>query len=75
MGDNATVSIDELREALDGAEPVGFGGADPEGLARLAEAITHARARHRRELATATEQALSHVPRPLRGPVRKVIGL
>jgi hypothetical protein len=74
-GDNARVSIKKLQDALDGADPEGFDGADPEGLARLAEAITLARARHRRELAEATDQALSHVPRLLRGPVRRVIGL
>jgi hypothetical protein len=54
----------------------------PEGLAALSDADLHhlasavqaSRRRQAAELDAAGEQALSHIPRLLRGPIRKVIG-
>lgn len=69
------MSLDELRDALDGAEPAGFEHADPAHLAALADAVADARHRHRVALRESTEEALGHVPRLLRGPVRRIVGL
>jgi hypothetical protein len=45
-----------------------------EDLADLATAISDARHRQSAELAAAGDAALSHIPRLLRVPLRKVIG-
>jgi hypothetical protein len=63
--------VDDLAEEL-GAEP-------PEGLTpaqreRLAGEIRRARREQRIALAEASERALDHVPRLLRGIVRRVSG-
>jgi hypothetical protein len=45
-------------------------------LARKLNAATEAALhRQRRELAEALERALDHIPRPLRGAVRRMVGL
>jgi hypothetical protein len=59
-----------------------LGARAPEGLARLdAEhqrdllaAVQEARRRQAAELEAASEQALRHIPRLLRGPIRRVMG-
>jgi hypothetical protein len=43
--------------------------------AQLSAQTEAALARQRRELAAALERALEHIPRPLRGAVRRVVGL
>ena len=40
----------------------------------LADSVQAARRRQAAELAAAGEQALGHVPRLLRGPIRKIVG-
>ena len=44
-------------------------------IADLAAAVTDARREQTRQLAAGGEATLRHVPRILRGPVKKVIGL
>jgi hypothetical protein len=59
-----------------------LGAAAPEGLARLSDAqlrdlagaVTEARRRQASELAAAGDQALRHIPRLLRVPIRRVMG-
>jgi hypothetical protein len=54
---------------------------DPPGslsAARAAELSAQTEAalrRQRRELAVSLKRALEHIPRPLRGPVRRLVGL
>ena len=45
-----------------------------EHLTHLAGALRSARQRQADELASASEQALQHIPRLLRGPVKKIVG-
>lgn len=62
-----------LRDALRGEPPALDGLADDE-LADLAAAVTDALARQRADLRAAIDGAYGHVPRLLRGPMRKVLG-
>ncbi len=65
-----------LRAALDGAQPpASLRGLDDAVVADLAAAITQARREQARLLAASGEASLRHVPRILRGPVKKVLGL
>ena len=63
-----------LEAQLRAAPPDGLRRLAEEELADLAEAIHDARARQAAELAAAGDSALSHVPRLLRGPIKKVVG-
>ena len=45
-----------------------------EHLSHLAGALRAARQRQAEELTAASEQALAHIPRLLRGPVKKIVG-
>ena len=49
-------------------------GLPDEYQAHLGGAIRTARHRQAEQLARASEQALEHVPRLLRGPLRKIVG-
>ena len=49
-------------------------GLPDEHQAHLATAIRGARRHQAEQLAAASEQALEHIPRLLRGPVRKIVG-
>jgi hypothetical protein len=59
-----------------------LGAAAPEGLAGLSEderhdlmtAVDDARRRQSLALGEAGERALGHIPRLLRGPVRRIVG-
>jgi len=65
-----------LREALGGAEPpASLRTLDDATVADLAAAIAQAHRDQRRQLAASGEASLRHVPKLLRGPVKKVIGL
>jgi hypothetical protein len=64
-----------LADALRAAPPAGLGALDDEHLAELAGLVRSARAAQGRELQESLQAALAHLPRPLRGPVRKVFGL
>jgi hypothetical protein len=63
-----------LRERLDSEPPQGLHALTGTQLADLTTAITEARRRQREALAAAGDRALSHVPRLLRGPIRRVAG-
>jgi hypothetical protein len=57
-------------------EPPGaaISALDDEHLAHLAGALHDVRVRQAEALASAAEQAMNHIPRLLRGPVRKIVG-
>ncbi|MDQ6835961.1 MAG: hypothetical protein M3016_07205 [Actinomycetota bacterium] len=72
--DSEENGFDTLRAQLGGQPPEGLRMLTGEQLADLAEAIGDARRRQNRALAAAGERALSHIPRLLRGPVRRIVG-
>jgi hypothetical protein len=61
-----------LERELRDAPPEGVAALDPRHLEQLAALIRDARHRQAAELESAGEQALSYIPRPLRGPVRRL---
>lgn len=63
-----------LHKQLRGAPPAGLDLSDEERQ-ELADLIRSARATQGAELQDSLLGALEHLPRPLRGPVRKVFGL
>ena len=63
-----------LRAELGAAPPKGLDALSDDEIADLARALHSARERDRAALAKAMQDALQHVPRLLRGPVRKMIG-
>jgi mono/diheme cytochrome c family protein len=63
-----------LRAELGAAPPKGLDALSDDQIADLAAALHDARARDKAALAKAMQDALQHVPRLLRGPVRKMIG-
>jgi NaMN:DMB phosphoribosyltransferase len=69
-----TKEFEALRAQLQDDPPEGLrrlGGAE---LADLAGAVDGARRRQAKALAAAGDRALRHIPRVLRGPVRRVVG-
>ena len=68
-------ALARFRDALDGAEPAGLESLSASQLAFLADAVTRARRHHAEELRAATTTALGHVPKLLRGPVRRIVGI
>lgn len=69
-----TDGLRALEEQLRGGVPAGVKGLPAEQLHDLAEAVAQARRRQAAELNAAGEKALRHIPRLLRGPLRKVLG-
>ena len=67
-------AFDVLRAQLGGSAPESLRQLSADELADLSDAIRNARRRQGKALAEAGERALSHVPRLLRGPVRKIVG-
>jgi hypothetical protein len=63
-----------LEEQLFAAAPPALARLSSRQLGDLTAAIRAARRRQAEELAVAGDQALGHVPRLLRGPIRKVMG-
>lgn len=63
-----------LRAQLGGSAPEALRQLRDEDLRDLASAIAEARSRQARALAEAGDRALGHVPRLLRGPVRRIVG-
>jgi hypothetical protein len=59
-----------------------LGGCAPDGLRQLSDdelrdltrAVSQARRRQAKALAQAGDRALSHIPRLLRAPVRRIVG-
>jgi hypothetical protein len=71
------MSTDRLRalaEQLGTAPPEGLKGLTDTQLSDLAGAVREARHRQAAELAAASDQALRHIPKLLRTPLRKVLG-
>ena len=66
-----TKGADALREELGAPAPKALSSAD---AADLAEAIRDARERQTAELHAAIDGAYHHIPRLMRGPLRKVLG-
>jgi type IV secretory pathway VirB2 component (pilin) len=67
-------ALEELEAALGAPPPPGLAEGVPEAeLAALAALVRAARARESAALAEATEGALDHVPRVLRGPIRRIV--
>ncbi len=63
-----------LSSQLRGATPDSLRGLSDDELASLAAAVADARHRQAAALAEAGERALSHIPRLLRGPVKRIVG-
>ena len=63
-----------LGKELGGAPPPALATLSSDELNDLAGAVRHARKRQAHELAAAGDAAFAHVPRLLRGPIRKVLG-
>lgn len=70
-----TTGHEALASALRANLPDGFEALSEADAARLAETLQAARRRQADELAAAADDALGHLPRPLCGPVRKLVGL
>jgi hypothetical protein len=67
-------AFDALRAQLGGTAPEALRQLSAAELTDLAQAIRTARRRQAKALAVAGERALGHIPRLLRGPVRKIVG-
>jgi hypothetical protein len=67
-------AIDQLATELGGDPPAGVAQLDDGQLRDLSQAIRAARRRQAQALAEAGDRALGHIPRLLRGPVRRVVG-
>lgn len=65
---------DELARVLGTRPPAGLRKLSAEDRAHLAAAIENAHDRQMAAVAEAEERALHHVPRPLRGTVRRIFG-
>lgn len=72
MGNRADRS---LADRVSGDLPAGIAALRDEHQTELADAIGAARRRQGEELAEAAEAALDYVPKLLRRPVRKAVGL
>lgn len=63
-----------LERRLGAGLPAGVAGLPADHLRDLLSAIDEARHRQAAELAAAGEQAFGHIPRLLRGPIRRIMG-
>jgi hypothetical protein len=63
-----------LQAELRAVPPAGLASLSNEQLNDLAAAVRDARRRQAAELQAAGDQALRHIPKLLRGPIRKVVG-
>jgi hypothetical protein len=63
-----------LATELRAKPPKGLAQLSAEQLADLTSAVRDARHQQTADLAAAGDQAFAHIPRLLRGPIRKVIG-
>jgi len=66
--------FDALRAQLGGSAPAGLKRLSPDDQHDLADAIHAARRRQAKALAEAGDRALKHIPRLLRGPVKRIVG-
>jgi hypothetical protein len=67
-------ALSALDAQLGAAAPDGLGQLSDDELCHLAAAVSDARRRQARALGEAGERALGHIPRLLRGPVRRIVG-
>jgi hypothetical protein len=67
-------ALSALQQQLGAAPPRSLGTLNPADLHDLADAVQSARQRQAHELAAAGDAAFGHVPRLLRGPIRKILG-
>ncbi len=63
-----------LHAQLGAHAPDGLAQLSEDELRHLAHALRDARHRQAQALAEAGERALGHIPRLLRGPVRRIVG-
>jgi hypothetical protein len=63
-----------LSAQLRGPVPAGVRELSEDELADLASALADARHRQAAALAEAGERALGHIPRLLRGPIKRIVG-
>lgn len=63
-----------LEAQLGSEPPAGLARLDAEELGDLTAAIRDARRRQAAEIEAVGDRALSFVPRPLRGPIRRIVG-
>lgn len=66
--------LNALRRQLGGTVPDGLRQLSAKELRDLSDAVSGARRRQAKAVAEAGERALGHIPRLLRGPVRKIVG-
>lgn len=76
MNERGTVEnpMRELEKELGTPPPAALGELRDDDVRRLAEAVRQARRQQAKELGAAADRALGHIPRLLRGPIRKVMG-
>lgn len=67
-------ALSALSQQLGAPAPQSLGTLKPDDLHDLADAVHSARRRQAHELAAAGDAAFGHIPRLLRGPIRKVLG-
>ncbi|MBO0769254.1 MAG: hypothetical protein J2O48_11285 [Solirubrobacterales bacterium] len=63
-----------LTEQLRNTPPAALGALSEADLRRLGDSVRKARKSQAEQIQVAAEQALEHVPRFLRGPVKKLVG-
>jgi hypothetical protein len=63
-----------LSAQLRGSAPAGLRELSEDELADLAAALADARHRQAAALAQAGDRALAHIPRLLRGPIKRIVG-
>jgi hypothetical protein len=71
MGEEAFA---DLAAQLRADPPAGLRSLRPHELNDLTSAVRDARRRQAAELQTAGDKAYGHIPRLLRGPIRKIVG-
>jgi hypothetical protein len=67
-------AVAALAEALGSQPPASLRDADPAAVATLATAVRAAHEHQEEQLVDATDRAFEHIPRLLRGPVRRLLG-
>jgi hypothetical protein len=69
-------AVAQLRKALDAEPPKALMSQLPDAqVIALADAVTRARRAQLDALRSAADHAFDHIPRLLRGPVRKIVGV
>lgn len=63
-----------LQSELRAPAPEGFARLTDPQLADLAQAVAQTRRQQAAQLAAAGDQAFGHIPKLLRGPIRRILG-